>query len=113
MAKDQVKIYFHYQDRTPKHRPLNDYGISINEYIYIEDADTRERYALKSIEGITYYPEYTEFAHNDGGYDVLNYSITFEPIARETVRINIIEPGHSGFNFYGVDVKTRSNPRID
>ena len=113
ITKDYVKIYFHYQARTPKRRPLNDYGISINEDIYLEDADTRERYALKSVEGITYYPEYTEFAHNDGGYDVLNYSITFEPIARETLRLNVVEPGHSGFNFYGIDVKTRSNPRIN
>ena len=113
ITKGYIKFYFHYQARTPKHRPLNDYGISINENIYLEDADTRERYELKSIEGITYFPEYTEFAHNDGGYDVLNYSITFEPIALESLRLNIIEPGHSGFNFYGIDVKTRAIPRIN
>ncbi|MBR1783863.1 MAG: hypothetical protein IJ760_00280 [Bacteroidales bacterium] len=113
VKEDGVKVYFHYQARTPKHRPLNDCGINLNHDVYMEDADTRVRYAMREVDGIAFYPDSTQFAHNVGGYDVFNYSITFEPMSRETVRINIIEPGHSGFNFYGVDVKTRINPRID
>ena len=113
ITSDHLKIYFHYQARTPKKRPVNDCGINVNRAVYIEDADTRERYAMQQVDGIAFYPDSTQFAHNNGGFDVFNYSITFEPMARETTRINIVEPGPYGFNFYGVDVKTRNKPRID
>lgn len=104
--REQVKIYFQYRDRTPIHRPLNDQGIYVVPEVYLEDCRTGMRYSLVGAEGIALYPERSQFAHNKGGYDVLNYCLTFEPIGLYTKYINIIEPGHSGFNFYGVDVRT-------
>ncbi len=107
----QTKIYFSYQDRTPVHRPLNEHGVYIMPEVYIEDCQTHQRYALTDADGITYYPVYTQFAHNDGGYDVLVYSLTFEPVSESTRKIDIVEPGHSGCNFYGVDVVTQNYKR--
>ena len=34
------------------------------------------------------------------------YSVTFQPLHEDTEFVNIIEPGHSGFNFSKVDVRT-------
>lgn len=113
VTKENVTVYFRYRSRTPKHRPVPDFGICINPAVYIEDADTKERYAMQSVDGIALYPEYSQFAFNDGGYDVLNYTITFDAMDRETVSLNIIEPGPYGHNFYRVDVKTPIVPRID
>ncbi len=104
--RDGVKIYFQYRDRTPDHRPLNDRGIYVSGDIYLEDCATHNRYKLVRAEGIAIYPEESHFAHNRGGYDMLNYSLTFEPVSLYTEYIDIVEPGHSGFNFYGVDVRT-------
>lgn len=81
--------------------------------IYLEDEATGRRSALIEAEGISLEPERTFFAHNIGGYDMLNYTLTFEPVERQTVKINIIEPGHSGFSFYGVDIHTRLQPRLE
>lgn len=113
VGKESVKVYFRYRSRTPKHRPIPDRGITLGDAVYIEDDETGERYPMLQVEGISLYPEYTQFAFNEGGYDVLNYTITFAPIDRETTRINIVEPGFAGHNFYGVDVKTPLRPRID
>ncbi|MBR4229629.1 MAG: hypothetical protein IKR83_02845 [Bacteroidales bacterium] len=104
--REKVKIYFQYRDRTPDHRPAVDSGIYIMPEVYLEDCRTLNRYNLIKAEGITLYPEYTKFAHNRGGFDILNYCLTFEPVSLYTEYINIVEPGHSGFNFYGVDVRT-------
>ena len=106
VERDKTKIYFQYRDRTPNHRPLVDSGIYIMPEVYLEDCNTQIRYSLLSTEGITLYPEYTKFAHNRGGFDVLVYCLTFEPVSLYTEYINIIEPGHSGFNFYNVDIRT-------
>ena len=111
--KDNVKVYLRYHGRTPKHRPVNDYGICIMPEIFIEDDATGRRSALLEVEGISRCPERTEFAHNVGGYDVLNYTLTFEPVERATVKINLIEPGHSGNSFYGIDIRTRLEPRLE
>lgn len=110
---DNVKVHLRYHGRTPKNRPVNDYGICVMPETYIENADTRRRSALIDVEGISLYPERTFFAHNNGGYDMLNYTLTFEPVERSTVKINIVEPGHSGFNFYGVDISTRIVSRLE
>ena len=104
--KEYVKIYFQYRDRTPNHRPIVDSGIYIMPEIYIEDCSTLNRSRLVKSEGISLYPDYTQFAHNKGGFDVLNYALVFEPVSLYTEYINIVEPGHSGFNFYGVDIRT-------
>ena len=104
--REKTKIYFQYRWRTPDHRPLVDSGIYIMPEVYLEDCNTQIRYNLVATDGISLYPEYTKFAHNRGGYDVLIYSLTFEPLSLYTEYINIIEPGHSGFNFYNVDVRT-------
>jgi hypothetical protein len=104
--KFKLKVYLQYRDRTPARRPVNDYGISVMPEIYVEDVATGKRYQLQKAEGITLYPDYTHFAHNAGGYDVLVYSLTFAPVSEDTEFINIIEPGHSGYNFYGVDIRT-------
>lgn len=104
--RERVKIYFQYRDRTPSHRPLNDQGIYVSPDIYIEDCNTHNRYSLVSAEGIALYPEQSQFAHNKGGFDVLNYCLTFEPVGLYTEYIDIVEPGHTGYNFYRVDIRT-------
>ena len=113
VTKENVKVYFRYHARTPQTRPVPDNGISLMPSVYIEDEATGKRSNLLDAEGITLYPEPTYFAHNVGGYDMLNYTLTFEPVERQTVKINIIEPGHSGFSFYGVDIRTRLQPRLE
>lgn len=106
IEKNQTKIYFSYCDRTPKHRPLYDKGLAINKEVFLQDCATGERVKFVKAEGITVYPEYTDFAHNRGGYDMLVYSLIFEALPFETEVIDIVEPGPEGFNFYGVDVRT-------
>lgn len=101
-----LKVYFRYCVRTPERRPMPDYGVNVMEEVYIEDVATWKRSKLQKAEGISFYPEPTQFAHNVGGYDILVYSLTFDPVAEETEYINIIEPGHSGYNFYKVDIRT-------
>ena len=113
ITKEYTKVMFRYRSRTPVHRPVPDYGICIMPEVYIEDDATGKRSALLDHEGITLYPERTQFAHNDGGYDVVNYTLVFEPVDRWTTKINIIEPGHEGFSFYGVDVATRIQQRLE
>ena len=66
---------------------------------------------VPGIHTIRYNSQYDEIsithdAHNRGGFDILNYCLTFEPVSLYTEYINIVEPGHSGFNFYGVDIRT-------
>ena len=104
--RDCLIIYFQYRERTPEHRPLNDVGIYVTPEVYVEDRATGKRYNFRSADGIAVYPERSQFAHNRGGFDVLIYSLTFEPVSTNTEYINIVEPGHSGFNFYGVDIRT-------
>lgn len=111
--KENTVVHFRYHARTPKIRPVPDYGICIMPEIYIVDEATGRRCALLEAEGVTLYPERTFFAHNVGGYDMLNYTLTFEPVERQTVRISIVEPGHSGCSFYGIDIQTRLQPRLE
>lgn len=106
VERDKTVVYFSFCDRTPKHRPLYDKGLAINGDVFIRDCATGKRVKFVKADGITIYPEYTDFAHNKGGYDVLVYSLTFEALPLETETIDIIEPGAEGFNFYGVDVRT-------
>ena len=106
VEKEQMTFYFQYRVRTPKHRPVNDWGLYIHSDIYVEDAATGQRAPLRKVEGITLYPERTYFSNNVGGYDVLIYSVTFDALDDETEFVNIIEPGHTGYNFYGVDIRT-------
>lgn len=106
VESNQTKIYFSYCARTPEHRPLYDKGLSVNPDVFIRDNTTGKHYKLAKPEGITLYPEYTAFAHNRGGYDVLNYSLVFEALPPEVLTIDIVEPGPEGFNFYGVDIST-------
>ena len=101
-----TKVYFSYCARTPERRPLYDKGLSINGDVFIRDCATGKHVKFVKAEGITIYPEYTDFAHNRGGYDVLVYSLTFEALPFDTETIDIVEPGPEGFNFYGVDVRT-------
>lgn len=102
----KLKVYFMYRTRTPDRRPVPDHGLFVMPDVYVEDCATGQRYEFVKAEGITLYPEETFFAHNQGGYDVLLYSLTFKPLAEDVEYINIIEPGHSGRNYYGVDVRT-------
>lgn len=106
IERDKTVVYFSFCDRTPKHRPLYDKGLAINGDVFIRDCATGKRVKFVKADGISIYPEYTDFAHNKGGYDVLVYSLTFEALPLETETIDIIEPGAEGFNFYGVDVRT-------
>lgn len=106
VEKNQTKVYFSYCDRTPEHRPLYDKGLSINRDVFIRDCATGKHVKFVKAEGITLYPEYTDFAHNRGGYDVLVYSLTFEALPLDAQTIDIVEPGAEGFSFYGVDVRT-------
>ena len=106
IERDKTVVYFSYCDRTPAHRPLYDKGLSINKDVYVSDNATGKRYKLLSTDGITLYPEYTPFAHNRGGYDMLVYSLTFEALPPDIENIDIVEPGAEGFNFYGIDVRS-------
>lgn len=106
IERDKTVVYFSYCDRTPAHRPLYDKGLSINKDVYISDNATGKHYKLRSAEGITLYPEYTPFAHNRGGYDMLVYSLIFEALPPDIENIDIVEPGAEGFNFYGIDVRS-------
>ena len=109
--RTQTTVYFSYCNRTPKHRPLYDKGLSINKDVFLRDCATGHRAKLIKTDGITLYPEYTPFAHYRGGYDMLVYSLTFESLPLETETIDIIEPGPEGFNFYNIDVRTPMNFR--
>lgn len=106
VEKEQIIVYFQYRDRTPAHRSVNDDGLYIMPEIYLENAATGVRSAMRKVEGITLYPKRTYFSKNVGGYDILLYSITFDPVAEDCEYVNIVEPGHSGYNFYGVDIRT-------
>ena len=106
VQRKQTKVYFQYRDRTPQSKSITDDGLYIMPEVYMEDASTGRRYELIRMDGITAYPERTYFAENKGGYDILPYSLTFEALGEETDFVNIVEPGHSGYNFYGVDVRT-------
>ena len=106
VERAKLVVHFMYRTRTPDRRPVPDRGLYIVPDVYVEDCATGTRYGFVKAEGITLYPEETHFAHNQGGYDVLVYSLTFEPLGDAVEYINIIEPGHTGYNFYGVDVRT-------
>lgn len=106
VEKDGITIHFMYRDRTPKKRSVNDYGLYIMPEVYVEDVATGTRSSLRKAEGITLYPERTYFSNNVGGYDVLVYSLTFDAVPEDAEYINVIEPGHSGYNFYHVDIRT-------
>ena len=108
MEKDSTVVHFMFKARTPDHRPVIDSGICVMQDIFIQDCSNGRRYKMLSVDGISLYPTYTRFAHNEGGYDVLVYSVAFDPMPAETQFIDIVEPGHSGYNFYGVDVRTPS-----
>ena len=103
---NQTKVYFSFDARTPEHRPLYDKGLAINPDVFIRDNTTGKHIKLIKAEGITLYPEYTTFAHNRGGFDVLNYTLIFEALPLDVQTIDIVEPGPEGFNFYGVDVRS-------
>ncbi len=113
ITRDKTVLYFMYKDRTPDRRPVPDYGISIMPEVYVEDCATLKRFAFRKAEGIALYPEYSNFAHNQGGYDILVYSLTFEPLDEDTEFINVVEPGHSGHNYYKVDVRTPMTDKDD
>lgn len=106
VERKKVTVYFLYRKRTPDRRPVVDDGIFIMPEVYVEDCATDKKYMLKDHEGIALYPDKTHFANNQGGYDVLHYSLTFEALPEDTEFINIIEPGHSAYNFFRVDIRT-------
>ena len=106
VERKKVTVYFMYRNRTPDRRPIVDDGLYIMPEVYVEDCATGKHYLLTDVEGIALYPERTRFANNQGGYDVLHYSLTFEALPEDTEYINIIEPGHSGYNFFRVDIRT-------
>jgi hypothetical protein len=110
VLENKTVIHFSYTNRTPKHRPLYDKGLSINSDVYLMDRETGKHIRFVKADGITLYPEYTPFAHYRGGYDMLVYSLTFERLPLKTEFIDIIEPGPEGFNFYNVDVRTPMEP---
>ncbi len=110
VEKNRTTIYFSYTNRTPKHRPLHDRGLTINPDIFLQDCATGQRVKFISADGISTYPEYTPFAHYRGGYDMLVYSLTFEALPFDTEFIDIVEPGPEGFNFYSLDVRTPLDP---
>lgn len=106
IERDKTVVYFSYCARTPEHRPLYDKGLSLNNGVFLRDCATSKHFKFVSADGISIYPEYTDFAHNRGGYDVLVYSVTFEALPLSTETIDIVEPCAEGFNFYGVDVRS-------
>lgn len=103
---NETRVYFSYCDRTPNQRPMHDKGLTIHEDVFIRDCATGKRSKLIKPEGITLYPEYTPFAHNRGGYDMLVYTLVFEALPVNTKSIDIVEPGAEGFSFYNIDVRS-------
>ena len=106
VERTKTTVYFMYRNRTPEKRPIVDDGLFIMPEVYIEDCATGKRYSMTGHEGIALYPERTRFANNQGGYDVLHYSLTFEALPENVEYIDIVEPGHSGYNFFRVDIRT-------
>lgn len=106
VLRDETRVYFSFVDRTPDRRPTHDKGLTIHGDVFIRDCATGERMKLIKPEGITLYPEYTPFAHNRGGYDMLVYTLVFEPLPKEAQFIDIVEPGAEGFSFYTIDVRS-------
>lgn len=102
----KTTVYFMYRNRTPEKRPIVDDGLFIMPEVYMVDCATGKRYSMTGHEGIALYPERTRFANNQGGYDVLHYSLTFEALPENVEYIDIVEPGHSGYNFFRVDIRT-------
>lgn len=111
VERKKVTVYFQYRKRTPDRRPIVDDGIFIMPEVYVVDCATDKHYFLKDHEGIAIYPEKTHFANNHGGYDVLHYSLTFEALPEDVEFIDIIEPGHSAYNFFRVDIRTPLTPK--
>lgn len=106
VLRDETRVYFSFVDRTPNRRPTHDKGLTIHGDVFIRDCATGERMKLIKPEGITLYPEYTPFAHNRGGYDMLVYTLVFESLPKEAQFIDIIEPCAEGFSFYTIDVRS-------
>ncbi len=106
VLSNETRVYFSYCDRTPNNRPMHDKGLTIHKDVFIRDCATGERAKLVKPEGITLYPEYTPFAHNRGGYDMLVYTLVFEALPLHTKCIDIVEPGAEGFSFYTIDVRS-------
>lgn len=106
VERTKTTVYFMYRNRTPEKRPIVDDGLFIMPEVYMVDCATGKRYSMTGHEGITLYPERTRFANNQGGYDVLHYSLTFEALPENVEYIDIVEPGHSGYNFFRVDIRT-------
>jgi hypothetical protein len=106
VERTKTTVYFMYRNRTPEKRPIVDDGLFIMPEVYMVDCATGKRYSMTGHEGIALYPERTRFANNQGGYDVLHYSLTFEALPENVEYIDIVEPGHSGYNFFRVDIRT-------
>lgn len=106
VERTKTTVYFMYRNRTPEKRPIVDDGLFIMPEVYMVDCATGKRYSMTGHEGIALYPERTRFANNQGGYDVLRYSLTFEALPENVEYIDIVEPGHSGYNFFRVDIRT-------
>lgn len=106
VERTKTTVYFMYRNRTPEKRPIVDDGLFIMPEVYMVDCATGKRYSMTGHEGIALYPDRTRFANNQGGYDVLHYSLTFEALPENVEYIDIVEPGHSGYNFFRVDIRT-------
>lgn len=106
VERKKTTVYFMYKKRTPARKPIVDDAIFVMPEVFIEDCATDKHYMLKDHDGIALYPEKTQFASNQGGYDILHYSLTFEALPESTEYINVIEPGHSAYNFFKVDIRT-------
>lgn len=113
VERTKTTVYFMYRNRTPEKRPIVDDGLFIMPEVYMVDCATGKRYSMTGHEGIALYPERTRFANNQGGYDVLHYSLTFEALPENVEYIDIVEPGHSGYNFFRVDIRTPMSTKED
>ncbi len=111
VERTKTTVYFMYRNRTPEKRPIVDDGLFIMPEVYMVDCATGKRYSMTGHEGIALYPERTRFANNQGGYDVLHYSLTFEALPENVEYIDIVEPGHSGYNFFRVDIRTPTSTK--
>ena len=111
VERTKTTVYCMYRNRTPEKRPIVDDGLFIMPEVYMVDCATGKRYSMTGHEGIALYPERTRFANNQGGYDVLHYSLTFEALPENVEYIDIVEPGHSGYNFFRVDIRTPTSTK--
>ncbi|MBR1808246.1 MAG: trypsin-like peptidase domain-containing protein [Paludibacteraceae bacterium] len=78
----------------------NSHYICINEETYIRV--NGETYRMKKAEGIAIFPKETTFPKNGG---TITFRLIFPAIPKATTSLDLIEPGDSDWQYYGISLK--------